>query len=417
MENNDIIPHLFRSEYSKIVAVLSNLFGIEHIEIAEDLASETFLTAMETWPYKGIPKNPSAWLFTVAKNKAKNHFIRNSIFRDKITRQMQLKDGQTDEFEIDLSNKNIADSQLQMLFAVCHPGISEESQISLALRMLCGFGIDEIAIAFLTNKETINKRLQRAKQKLRSENVQIEIPRNDQLKTRLDAVLRTIYLLFNEGYYSESHNSIIKKELCLEAMNLTYLLLKNNLTNTHSTNSLMSLMCFHSSRLEARLTEKGEIILYHDQDENLWDSELIEKGFYYLQQASKLEIGSKYYLEASIAYWHTVKKDTKEKWKSILNLYDLLLKIDYTPIADLNRIFALSKVKGNELAIIEAEKLKLKNNHFYYLLLSELYKVTDRNKAKGSMEKALKLCKTETEKIFIRKNIKKFEGEWRKPTA
>ena len=200
-------------------------------------------------------------------------------------------------------------------------------------------------------------------------------------------------------------------------MNLAYLLLQNDFTNTHSTNSLMSLMCFHSSRLEARLAGKGEIILYQDQDENLWDTALIEKGFYYLQQASKWEVASKYYLEASIAYWHTVKNDTKEKWKSILKLYDLLLKIEYAPIAELNRIFAFSKVKGNESALIEAEKLNLKDNHFYYLLLNELYKDIDTNKAKCSLEKALKLCKTETEKMFIRNKIENFEKEYRKPKA
>jgi RNA polymerase sigma-70 factor (ECF subfamily) len=407
MKNNDIISNLFRSEFSKIVAVLSNLFGIKHIEIAEDIASETFLIAMETWPYRGIPKNPSAWLLAVAKNKAKNHFTRNNIFRDKVAKQLQ--ESRTEEFSLDLSDKNIADSQLQMLFAVCHPTISKKSQISLALRILCGFGIDEIADAFLTNKETINKRLQRAKEKLRSENIQMEIPQNDQLLPRLDSALRTIYLVFNEGYYSEHNSSIIRKELCLEAMNLCYFLLQNDLTNTSSSNSLMSLMCFHSSRLEARLTDKGEIILYQDQDENLWNTELIEKGFYYLQQASKWEIASKYYLEASIAYWHTFKKDTKEKWESIFKLYNLLLKIDYTPIADLNRIFALSKIKGNKRALTEVEKLNLKDNHFYHLLLSELYKGSDENKEKMALENSLKLCKTETERKFIRKKIEKFQ--------
>ena len=407
MDKNDIIPNLFRTEFSKIVAVLSNLFGIKNIEIAEDLASETFLTAMETWPYKGIPENPSAWLFAVAKNKAKNHLKRNSIFRDKIAKQSQ--DSRIEEFAIDLSDKNIADSQLQMLFAVCHPAISKKSQISLALRILCGFGIDEIADAFLTTKETINKRLQRAKEKLRSENIRMEIPPNDDLLVRLDAVLLTIYLVFNEGYYSESNSSIIRKELCFEAMNLGYLLLKNDLTNTHTSNSLMSLMCFHSSRLEARLTDKGEIIRYQDQDEKIWNTELIEKGFYYLQQASKWEIASKYYLEASIAYWHTIKKDTKDKWQSIFNLYNILLKIDYTPIADLNRIFALSKIKGNKIALTEAENLNLKDNHFYHLLLSELYKGLNKNKERDALENAMKLCKTETEKVFIGKKIEEFE--------
>ena len=168
-------------------------------------------------------------------------------------------------------------------------------------------------------------------------------------------------------------------------------------------------MCFHSSRLDARLSEKGEIILYQNQDENLWDKTLIEKGFYYLQQASKWEIVSKYYLEASIAYWYTVKNDNQEKWESILSLYDQLLKIDYTPIGALNRLIAVSKVKGNGFALQEAEKLKLKDNHFYYILLSELYKETDRDKTIHSLKKALKLCRTETEKLFIKKKIKNIE--------
>lgn len=409
MMNKDIIPNLFRTEYGKIVAVLSNLFGIGNIEIAEDLASETFLTAMETWPYKGIPKNPSAWLYTVAKNKASNLYTRDKIFREKIISHLQLKDELKDEIEIDLSNKNIADSQLQMLFAVCNPILSENLQICMALKILCGFGIEEIANAFLTNKENINKRLQRAKTKLRSEKVQLKMPLDEYLQPRLETILKTIYLLFNEGYYSESNNSIIRKELCFEAVNLAYLLLQNGSTNTHSTNSLMSLMCFHSSRLEARLSQKGELILYQDQDENLWDTALIEKGFYYLQQASKWEVTSKYYFEASIAYWHTVKKDTKEKWDSILKLYDILLKIDYSPIADLNRIYALSKVKGNKFALQEAEKLNLKDNHFYYLLLSKLSESLDNNKVIIYLKKALNICKTETEKIFIKNKIDKIK--------
>src|SRR5215469_12733717 len=161
-----LIPHLFRTEFTKITSVLCKLFGIEHIEVAEDIASETFLSALETWSYKGIPANPVAWLYTVAKNKAKNLINHNQIFSKKI--QPQLKQStEIKEIEIDLSDKNITDSQLQMLFAICHPSIPAEAQIGLSLRILCGFGIDEIASAFLTNKETIKKRLLRAKEKLR----------------------------------------------------------------------------------------------------------------------------------------------------------------------------------------------------------------------------------------------------------
>ncbi len=407
MKNNDIIPNLFKTEYSKLVAVLAKTFGINHIEVAEDLVSETFVLALDTWPYQGVPVNPTAWLYTVAKNKVKNHLNRDSIFKDKIIERIKLSEQQLNEFSIDLTDKNIADSQLQMLFTICHPSISSEAQISLALRILCGFGLDEIANAFLSNKETIHKRLQRAKSKLKSENIEIEMPDDIELSARLNTVLHTIYLLFSEGYYSESHESIIRKELCVEALNLGYFLINNPSTNTHSTNALMSLMCFQSSRLEARQQKNDTTILYENQNKELWDQELIEKGFHYLQQASKWKIGSKYYLEASIAYWYTVDLESLDKWGNILKLYDALVTIDYSPIIALNRIFALSKVQGNLIALQEAEKMNLKNNHFYFVLLAELYKSIDSNRAKDYLQKAYTLCKTKTEKEMLRKQIEK----------
>lgn len=405
MEQQELIPHLFRSEYSKITAVLCKLFGIEHIEIAEDIASETFLLAVETWSYKGISPNPTAWLYLVAKNKAKNYFNHNKIFAEKILKQLQYTNITTEEIEIDLSEKNITDSQLQMLFAICQPSISVESEIGLALRILCGFGIDEIADAFLTNKETINKRLFRAKEKLRLENIQIKYPDITEIEKRLETVLTTLYLLFNEGYYSERQDTIIRKDLCLEAMRLTYLLIENERTNQHSTNALLSLMCFHSSRLDARAAKNGEIILYEEQDKNLWNEELIMKGNYFLTQASNWHIISKYYLEAGIAYWHTIKTDSTEKWENILQLYNHLLQIEYSPIAALNRTFALSKVTSKQTAIVQAEKLNLSDNHFYYILLGELCRDDNKIKAKEYFETAFSLAKTQTEKHFIKKKI------------
>lgn len=170
MTSNDIIPHLFRTEYGKLVAVLTKTFGIEHIEVAEDIASETFLLALDTWPYKGKPENPTAWLYTVAKNKVKNYFIRNNLFKIKVTEKIKATEKQFDEIDIDFSDKNISDSQLKMLFTVCHPSISVEAQICLALRVLCGLGLSEISDAFLSNKETIHKRLQRAKENFTQKN-------------------------------------------------------------------------------------------------------------------------------------------------------------------------------------------------------------------------------------------------------
>jgi RNA polymerase sigma factor (sigma-70 family) len=405
MEQPELIPHLFRTEYSKITAVLCKLFGIEHIEIAEDIASETFLSAFETWNYKGIPPNPTAWLYTVAKNKAANYFTRNKLFAQKIAKQLQYTFNENEAITIDLSEKNITDSQLQMLFAICQPSISAEAQIGLALRILCGFGIDEIADAFLTNKETINKRLSRAKEKLRQEKILIGFPGKTEIDKRLETVLTTLYLLFSEGYYSERQNAIVRKELCVEAMRLTYLLIENEQTNRHLTNALLALMCFQSSRLDARTTAGGEIILYDDQDEGLWNEELITRGNYFLKQAAQWNMLSKYYLEASIAYWHTIKTGSVEKWQNILQLYNHLLQLEYSPIAALNRTYALSKVKGEAIAITEAEKLQLTNNHFYFILLGELYKQIDATRSKAYFQKALSLAKTQTEKLTIQKKI------------
>ncbi|MGE5108019.1 MAG: RNA polymerase sigma factor, partial [Sphingobacteriales bacterium] len=255
------------------------------------------------------------------------------------------------------------------------------------------------------NKETINKRLFRAKEKLRIEKVKIEFPGEAEINKRLETVLTTLYLLFNEGYYSESKDSVLRKDLCLEAMRLTHLLVANEQTNQPSVNALLSLMCFHASRFAARKNENGELILYQYQDEKLWNDELISKGVHFLHQASKGNTLSKYHLEAGIAYWHTIKADTKEKWENILQLFNQLLQVEYSPIAALNRTYALSKVKGKAAAITEAEKLNLTSNHFYFTLLGELYTDMDNEKAKQNFQKALSLAKMQTDKQTIKKKI------------
>ena len=407
-----LIPHLFRTEYRKIVSVLYRHFGFEEIEIAEDIAQDTFLTASETWGLKGIPQNPTAWLYHVAKNKAKNYLHRNSIYQNKIVPELQNPISESQKEEIDLSPQNINDSQLQMMFAICHPSIPSEAQVGLSLRILCGFGVEEIADAFLSNKETINKRLYRAKEKLREEKIKIEIPNEAEIDNRLATVLTTIYLLFNEGYYSVSQNKTLRKDLCLEAMRLCYMLVENKITNKPEVNALLSLMCFHSSRFDARIDDKGEFVLYDEQDITLWDSDLIRKGVYFLNSSAAGDKLSKYHLEAAIAFWHTHKEETKEKWENILQLYNQLLQLEYSPIAALNRTYALSKANGKEEAIIETEKLKLTNNHFYFVLLGELYTDVNNDKAKENFQKAFSLAKTQTEKQSIQKKIDKLNSKY-----
>ncbi len=411
MEQPELIPHLFRTEYRKITSVLCKLFGIDHIEIAEDIASDTFLLASETWSIKGLPPNPTAWLYMVAKNKAKDYFKHDSIFKKKVVQQLKYLSPGNEEIEVDLSEKNITDSQLQMLFAVCDPSIPVEAQIGLALRILCGFGINEIADAFLTNKETINKRLFRAKEKLRTEKIRIEFPAEAEINKRLETVLTTLYLLFNEGYYSSSSDNTLRKDLCLEAMRLTHLLLENRSTNLPFVNALLSLMCFQSSRFEARINANGESVLYQNQDAGLWDRELITRGEYYLNLSSQGNKLSKYHLEAGIAYWHTIQFDTKEKWESILQLYNRLLQVEYSPIAALNRTFALSKANGKKEAIIEAEKLDLENHHLYHSLLGELYTDIDNTKAVTHFQTALTLARSAGDKAIIAHKIVACEGK------
>ena len=409
MHQQQLIPHLFRTEYRKIIAVLCKRFGFNEIETAEDIASDTFMSAAQTWGLQGIPEHPVAWLYTVAKNKARNFLHRQATFNNKVVPETAVRGNAstTPGYEIDLSPQNIIDSQLQMMFAICHPSIAPEAQIGLSLRILCGFGIEEIADAFLTNKETINKRLYRAKEKLREENIPIEVPGLAEIDDRLAVVLATLYLLFSEGYYSISNNRTVRKELCFEAMRLCYLLIENKHTNKPPVNALLSLMCFHASRFEARLNRNGEMILYDEQDTTLWDADLISKGGYFLNLSATGSQLSRYHLEAAIAYWNTQKDDTKEKWENILQLYNRLLQIEYAPIAALNRTFALSKANGKQEAIIEAEKLNLTNNHFYYTLLGELYTGIDNTKAKQHFEKALTLAKTLTDKQIIEKKINK----------
>ena len=401
MKTDDLIPHLFRTESGKITAVLGKVFGLQDLQLAEDITGETFLRALETWPYYGLPENPTGWLYAVAKNKVKNHLGRKKIFNDKVADAIRENIGSEIYPEIDLSDENISDSQLQMLFALCHPVIPVEAQIGLSLRILCGFGIDEIATAFLTNKETINKRLSRAKEKLRSEKISIEFPGESEVPKRLETVLTTLYLLFSEGYYSESQDAVLLEDLCVEAMRLTKLLTQYERTNLPQVNALLALMHFHASRFPARKNSNGVAILYDDQDETLWNYELITKGAMYLREASKGPKISKYHLEASIAYWHTVKADTREKWENILQLYNHLLRLEYSPVAALNRTYALSKANGKEQAIAEAEKLQLINNHYYFTLLGELYKGIDNVKAKENLSKALSMARTQTDKRTI----------------
>lgn len=405
MESKELLPNLFRTEYRNIVSVLAFSFGIKHIEIAEDIVSDTFLSATETWGLDGTPDNPRAWLYAVAKNKLRNHIKRNSLFEQRVAEEIKNTTDKTVELDLDLSVKNIADSQLAMIFALCNPVNAPESQIALSLNLLCGFSAQEIADAFLTNKEVIYKRINRAKEKLKEANIKIVQPDVNEIRDRLDAVLMTLYLTFSEGYYSVSQNTILRKDFCDEAMRLTYLLIENEMTSIPAVKALYALMCFHASRFDARENEQGEPVLYHEQDDSRWDQELIRKGTYFLNMSSVGEQVTRFHLEAGIAYCHTQKQDTLEKWENIVDLYNHLLVLEYSPIAALNRTYALSKRDGKQVAIKEAEKLQLTDSPYYHSLLGDLYSGIDDQKAFQHFEIALTLIHSAAAAANIRRSM------------
>jgi RNA polymerase sigma factor (sigma-70 family) len=402
-----LLGDLFRQEYPKMTALLCRRFGLKHMEIAEDIVGETFLKASENWTKDGVPENPAAWLYIVAKNKAKDHLKRVALFETQIVGNVTPREAEAEpnfEFEI----QHIKDGQLAMIFAVCDPDNSTEGQISLALQILCGFTVEEIASAFLAKTETIKKRLHRAKTRLRTSHFHINALDETNVRLRLDNVLKTLYLLFNEGYFSKSNDKFIRNELCAEAIRLAFVLTENPLTDTAQTNALLALMCYQSSRIEARTSSTGEMVTFEEQDQSLWNKDLIERGNYYLVNACHGNEVSKYHLEAGIAYWHT-NAATPNKWQHILQLYNQLILIEYSPVAALNRAFAIAKVNGHEKAIRETEKLNLSDNDHYYKLLGYLYETVDVGKAIDYYSKAAMLTKPENARLVLEKEIQRLK--------
>jgi RNA polymerase sigma-70 factor (ECF subfamily) len=298
-----------------------------------------------------------------------------------------------------------------MIFACCHPSIAPESQIALALKVLCGLSVAEIARAFLTNEETIAKRIYRAREKIRSEKIELELPITTELPGRLDGVLQSLYLLFNEGYNSSHPDNLIREELCEEAMRLTYILTLQTGTNKPQTKALLSLMCFQSSRLQARLDDKGNIILLKYQDRTRWYRPLMQKGFSYLETAvDDTTQRSAYHLEAAIASLHASAPSFEETdWKAIYFLYDNLYRLNNNPVVALNRAIAAAYAVNTQTAL--DQMLTIKNLEHYYLYhtsVGEMYYELNKNKeAKEYFQKALSLTHSKKEQELLLYKIEK----------
>jgi RNA polymerase sigma factor (sigma-70 family) len=415
LEINQLIDHLFRHESGKMVAVLTRIFGADNMDLAEDVVQDSLIEAIKQWTYKGVPDNPSGWLFRVAKNKALN-----IINREKYKRQYTsdvvhlLRSEWTAEPAVNhlFSEKEILDDQLRMMFTCCHPSISSDSQVALILKTLCGFSIPEIAKAFLTNDENINKRLVRARQKIRESKIPFEIPPGKSLKPRLQTVLETIYLLFNEGYSASTGTDLIRYEVCEEAIRLAELIAAHELIEDKSTiYALLALMQLNSSRFKARQDAEGNILTLEKQNRSLWDFALMKEGFINLERSMPTDEISIYHILATISSYHCSAPDYESTdWKSILTLYGRLVEIDNSPVVLLNRAVALSKVEGAEIAIEELQKLQniqsLKTYHLLYAVMAEFYVEMDQfGQAAEQLQKAIDLAPLNTERFFLQKKL------------
>lgn len=408
-----LIEHFFRYESGKLTSVITKMVGTGNIALAEDIVQDSLIKAMHHWSYGQVPDNPSAWIMRTAKNLAIDHLRRDTNFRNKQGEvvEMFLHNAKEETNNDILLNEEIADDQLRMIFVCCHPANPKDSQIALALKILCGFSVGEIARAFLINEETIAKRLTRAKQKIRDENVAFEIPSGNALSKRLEAVHEVIYLLFNEGYNATHGNQIIRKDLCEEAIRLAYLLLENTRTETPNTKALLSLMLFHFARMNARVDENGNIILLENQDRKLWNKEMIGVANKYLNLSSEKGLTSDYHLQAGIVAMHCLAKSYSEtNWAVILGLYDQLMQINPSPVVALNRVVALSKVEGATQGLSELSQLEnLKQMSSYYLFYSIkadlLGELGQSIASKEAYQKAISLTNIESEKELLRRKM------------
>lgn len=396
-----------------MVSVLTKIFGAENLETAEDVVQQTFLDAMQVWKFKGVPDNPSAWLFRVAKNKAID-----VIRRNKHSVQYDFSDNEkmllTSEYTLVTTMEKlwkedaIQDDMLRMMFTCCHPDIAPENQITLILKTLCGFSTAEIAKAFLTTHDTVSKRLYRTKEYFRKQKTKFEIPSNGELNTRKNTVLNSIYLLFNEGYNSTQADDLIRKDLIDEAMLLCKLFTENKNMQLPDAFALMALMCFHSARSDSRISPEGEIILLDRQDRSKWDFDRIAKGNEYMSKAAFGDKISSYHIEAAIAFEHCISKSfEKTNWKRILELYDWLIKIAPSEITEINRAVIILKLQGTSSALKALKNISHTENYYLYQsLLGEIHALRDDyKKAKVHFKRAIELTQSHHEKNLLKEKI------------
>lgn len=402
--------NLFRHESGKLVAALTNVFGPHQLQLAEDVTQEALLKALEHWKFHGVPANPSAWLFTVARNKALD-ILRTKRYEKTFAAEISalLKSEYTagTVLKETLDPSRIEDEQLRMIFVCCHPALPPEAQVALTLKTLCGFSVAEIAHAFLTQEETITKRLYRARETLRAEKVAFTLPADHETQTRLESVLLVIYLIFNEGYHAARHPNLVREDLVEEALRLGYLIIQNQELQQPPVYALLALMCFHTARLPSRLSATGDFVPLKEQDRSKWNLELLQKGREFLERGSAGQYLTAYHLEAAIAYEHSVARQYADtNWARIIQLYDWLLRLKPAPLIQLNRLIAIGEWKGAAYALSLPEtadlERSLETNPLFQATLGNWYQQTNQTiKACAGYEKAIQYSASGAEKRYF----------------
>jgi len=401
--------NLFRRESGRMVTALTRVFGLDNLALAEDVAQDAFCRALEVWKIRGVPENPSAWLMTTAKNRAIDLLRRERTARNLVPELGRLLESEwtlvptLNEF---FGENAIKDDQLRMMFSCCDPRLSEQAQIALTLNLLCGFTINEIASAFFSTRSAIEKRLSRGKHVLATSKRLFDLA-DREFSTRLSAVRRALYLLFNEGYHGASAESAVRVELCREAMRLAALLLEHPLAATPATYALCALMWLHAARLPARLDAAGNLSSLLDQDRSLWDAGLIAKGQEFLELSASGSEVSEYHVEAAIASLHSNAARAEDTdWKSIVSMYDTLMILRPSPVVALNRAIAVAQVEGPERGLEEiraiADNDRLATYPFYSAALGELeLRRGEHDSARRHFQAALALARNPMERQYL----------------